>query len=306
MSVLAGSVALLVILLIHTPLMAQDTSQPEHISTRVVLLGTGNPVPEPERSGPAVAVVVGGEAYVVDFGPGVVRRAAGAERNGVRALAPANLRTAFCTHLHSDHTAGLPDLIFTPWVMGRDRPLRLFGPPGIRAMTEHVLTAWEEDIRIRLDGLNPASFHGNLVQVREIEPGVVYEDANVKVTAFAVPHGTWKHAFGYRFDTADRSVVISGDTGPSEELARQAKGCDVLVHEVYSERALREGPPHWAQYHTKFHTSGVELGKIAAEARPKLLVLYHKLTWSPVEWVLEEVRRNFDGEVVMGEDLGVY
>src|ERR1700716_791760 len=117
--------------------------------TQVVLLGTGNPGPTPERSGPATAIIVNGEPYLVDFGPGIVRRAAAAQRNGIAALNPTNIRHAFVTHLHSDHTIGYPDLIFTPWVVGRKEPLDVYGPTGIKAMTDHVLAAWADDIEIR-------------------------------------------------------------------------------------------------------------------------------------------------------------
>ena len=106
--------------------------------TQVVLLGTGAPIADPERSGPSLALVVAGKAYLVDFGPGVVRRAAAAHANGIDALQVTNLETAFLTHLHSDHTAGFPDLILTPWVLGRKKPLQVYGPPGLSQMTDHT------------------------------------------------------------------------------------------------------------------------------------------------------------------------
>ena len=109
----------------------------------------GQSGPSPERSGPATAIIVNGQPYLVDFGPGVVRRAAAAQQKGIGALNPINIRHAFVTHLHSDHTVGYPDLIFTPWVVGRKAPLEVYGPPGIKAMTDHVLAAWAEDIKIR-------------------------------------------------------------------------------------------------------------------------------------------------------------
>ena len=117
--------------------------------TRVVLLGTGTPVPDPARSGPALAVVVEDRAYLVDCGPGIVRQAAAAWEKGISALEPSGLKRVFITHLHSDHTLGLPDLIFTPWVIGRQQPLEVYGPEGISAMTRNLLEAYEADIRIR-------------------------------------------------------------------------------------------------------------------------------------------------------------
>lgn len=276
-------------------------------ATRVVLLGTGTPNADPDRSGPAVAVIAGGTPYLVDFGPGVVRRAAAAARSGVKALQVTNLRIAFLTHLHSDHTAGYPDLILTPWVLGRDQPLEVYGPPGIRSMTDHILAAYRQDIRIRIDGLEPANTEGYKVDVHEIKPGLVYKDRNVKVTAFQVRHGSWKYAYGYRFDARDRSIVISGDTAPSEAVVRNCNGCDVLIHEVYCEAGFRKRSPAWQRYHSAFHTSAVQLGRIAARAQPGLLILYHQLFWGTSEdELIREVHQHFKGKVVSGKDLELF
>lgn len=191
----------------------QETKPEQTKSTKVVLLGTGTPRPFPDRLGPATAIVVDDQAYLVDFGPGVVRRAAAAAAQGTSALEVSKLRIAFLTHLHSDHTAGYPDLIFTPWVMGRKEELNIYGPEGTEEMTKHVLQAWQEDINIRTKGTE----HKDplLVRAHDVKPGVVYKDDKVKVTAFRVPHGEWPQAFGYRFDTPGRTIVISGDTSTS-------------------------------------------------------------------------------------------
>src|SRR6267154_1782485 len=126
-------------------------------TTQIVMLGTGTPGPDPVRSGPATAIVVNGTPYLVDFGPGVVRRAAAAEKKGVKGLAVNNLKYAFVTHLHSDHTTGYPDLILTPWVLERNEPLEVYGPAGIASMTDHILKAYQEDINIRLTGGEPSN-----------------------------------------------------------------------------------------------------------------------------------------------------
>jgi len=276
-------------------------------TARVVLLGTGTPNADPTRSGPALAIVVKGRVYLVDCGPGVVRRAAAAYLNGVEALAMERLTHVFITHLHSDHTLGYPDLIFSPWTLGRNVPLEAYGPPGLKDMTRHISEAYREDIKIRTGGLEPALADGYLVNVHEFSAGLVYQDDNVRVIAFPVKHGSWKHAFGFRFETADRTIVVSGDTAPSEELIRQAKGCDVLVHEVYSQRGFTTRPPEWQRYHASFHTSSTELAAIANEVKPRLLVLTHLLLWgsTPAE-LLAEIRRDYDGEVRCGADLDVY
>jgi ribonuclease BN (tRNA processing enzyme) len=274
--------------------------------SQIVLLGTGTPAADPERSGPSVAVVVNHTPYIVDFGPGVVRRAAAAYLAGVIGLDMDGLNRAFLTHLHSDHTVGYPDLIFTPWVMGRKEPLEVYGPAGTQAMTEHILAAYQEDINERLNGLEPANSTGYLVHTFEIEPGLVYEDQNVTVEAFAVKHGSWP-AFGYKFHTPDRTIVISGDTAPTESCVEAATGCDVLLHEVYSPAGFEWCPPDWQRYHSSVHTSSHELAEMASRAKPGLLILYHQLFHGASEQeLLLEVRERYEGKVVSGKDLEVY
>jgi len=271
------------------------------------MLGTGNPNAVPERSGPSVAVVVGNQPYLVDFGPGVVRRAAAAALNGVEGLQVNRLNRAFATHLHSDHTVGLPDLILTPWVLERDEPLELYGPEGISDMAAYILKAYEQDIKMRVFGLEPANNQGWRVNAHDVEAGVVYEDSLVTVEAFEVPHGSWPTAFGYRFTTPDRVIVISGDTAPSDIIEEMCQQCDVLVHEVFSDAALARRDPFWQNYHSQFHTSAMELGNIASRAQPKLLLLYHQMEWSSTpEEMMAELKSRYDGLVVSAEDLGVY
>jgi ribonuclease BN (tRNA processing enzyme) len=280
--------------------------------TRVVLLGTGTPNADPERSGPALAVVVDERAYLVDCGPGVVRRAAAAARDrDIPALLVERLEHVFVTHLHSDHTLGLPDLVFTPWTLERSAPLQVFGPPGIAAMVEHVQAAWREDVTVRLDGLQPANDSGWLARAHEIEPGLAYQDELVRVFAFAVPHGSWEHALGFRFETPDRVVVVSGDTAPLDlddpRVEESLRGADVLVHEVYSAERFASIPPEWQRYHASFHTSTRELALLAERVRPKLLVLTHQLFWGATD---EELRAEFDalydGPFASGRDLDVF
>ncbi|WP_420461769.1 MBL fold metallo-hydrolase [Candidatus Palauibacter sp.] len=284
---------------------AADLSSGMHL----VLLGTGTPNPEPAASGPATAVLVDGRAYLVDAGPGLVRRAAeAAERYGVDGLTAARLDIAFLTHLHSDHTVGLPDLIHTPWVAEREAPLKLFGPDGTAAMAMHLTAAWEADLENRLSGSQPATPDGWRVEAVDIDPGVIYEDDRVRVTAFAVPHTGWPEAYGYRFEGAGRSVVISGDTAPTEAIVEMCDGCDVLVHEVYSATTFRDRPPEWQAYHAQAHTSTVELADLATRARPGILVLHHQLGWgaTPEEMVAEIRAAGYDGPLAYGRDLDVY
>jgi ribonuclease BN (tRNA processing enzyme) len=255
-----------------------------HAETQVVLLGTGNPPADPDRSGPATAIVVNGTPYLVDFGAGVVRRAKSAVvERGVTALDPVKLRVVFLTHLHSDHTVGYPDLILTPWVLGRRVPLEVYGPSGIAHMTEHVLEAYREDFATRTKDRHlftvGAFAEGHAVNAHEIKPGIVYKDANVTVTAFATKHAM--ESYGYRFDTPDRSIVISGDTNPSQATIDACRGCDVLIHEVLTHDWLAKRPDFQA-YAAQFHTTTSQLTELAQQAKPGLLILYHaSLSWRP-------------------------
>lgn len=303
----------LVLLLPLCPTASSQSESKQASVTQVVLLGTGNPGPSPERSGPCTAIVVNGTPYLVDLGPGVVRRAMAAYQKGVKALHYSNLKTAFITHLHSDHTVGYPDFIFTPWVVGRTGPLEVFGPKGIKAMTGHILQAWEEDIKIRNQeverNLPEHNDTGYKVNVHEIEPGVIYKDRNITVKAFLVPHGEWPQAFGYRFETPDRTIVISGDTSPSQSVIDNCNGCDVLIHEVYTQAGYDKAPPAWQRLRLSYHTSSKQLAEIATKARPKLLILYHQsyqFNLSTEEDLVREMREAYKGKFVSGHDLDIY
>lgn len=302
----AGAAALL-----PTATPARRPPPPDTTPARVVILGTGTPNADPDRWGPAVAVVAGGRAYLVDAGAGVVRRAAAAARDHeIAALAPEGLDRLFVTHLHSDHTVGLPDLILSPWVLDRPGPLHIVGPPGTAAMAAHIEEAWREDIHMRLFGLEPRDANAGAYRapVTETTGGVVHDDGNVRVTAIPVLHGSWPHALGYRFDAGGRSIVISGDARPSESLVEACDGCDVLVHEVYSTEAFQGRPPEWQAYHARSHTSTVELAELAGRARPGLLVLYHQLYWGATdEDLVREIREaGYAGAVASAADLDVY
>jgi ribonuclease BN (tRNA processing enzyme) len=276
--------------------------------TQVVVLGSGTPNPDPDHSGPAVAIVVNGTAYLVDAGAGVMRRAEQARRAGVGALDPGRIRVVFLTHLHSDHTIGLPDVIHTGWIRERRGALQLYGPPGTSAMAMHLTEAYSADIENRQTGLQPHSENGWMVEAHEVTDGVVYRDSNVTVTAYETPHANWKHALGYRFETRDRSVVVSGDSRPNDAVVRACNGCDVLVHEAYETKGFLQRTPAWQKYHADAHTSGTELAAMATRARPKLLVLYHQMLWGGATEadLLAEIRKGYAGAVVSGKDLGIY
>ena len=302
--------------LVTTDAAAGRQASPPATRTQVVMLGTGNPPADPDRSGPATAVVVNGTPYLVDFGAGVVRRAKSAVVDrGITALDPVNLRVAFVTHLHSDHTVGYPDLILTPWVLGRRVPLEVYGPAGIKAMTDHLLEAYSADFETRTKdrGLYTVGAfpEGHQVNAHEVRAGAVYKDANVTVTAFRTKHTM--ESYGYRFDTADRSIVISGDTNPAQATIDACNGCDVLIHEVLTLEWLAKRKDFQA-YAAQFHTTTAQLTELAAKARPRLLILYHaSLSLRPAvdaerstpAALLGEMS-GYPGRVVVARDLDVY
>jgi len=276
---------------------AQSGVIPAPDTTVIVTLGTGTPRPLPDVMGPATAVVVGQRVFLFDAGEGVERRLAAAHLpiNGVTAL--------FVTHLHSDHVLGLADLVFTSWNSGRDQPFSVFGPPGTKAMLDHLYEAFAVDIKEREFDYGVAG--GYRVTAHEISPGAAYDSAGVRVTAFPVEHGRLT-AYGYCIDTPTRSIVISGDTRPSETLVRMATGVDVLIHEIQPSGPVQlAGRPRvdWAKYIAGHHTTAIELGELAARAKPKLLIVSHNGRRAPAAQLLADIRRAFSGNVVIAEDL---
>jgi ribonuclease Z len=298
-------------------LSAFSNRQPQNRASepmsKVVLLGTGTPAATPDRSGPATAVVVNDTAYLVDFGPGVVRRAsAAAATRGITALQPTRLQRAFVTHLHSDHTVGYADLIFSPWTLGRRSPLEVYGPRGIQEMTEHLIQAYRVDIETRTnpDGNQRTFPDGYKVNAHEVTAGVVFRDQNVIVTAFATKHAM--ESYGYRFDTPDRSIVISGDTNPTRATIDACSGCDVLIHEVHTSAWLAARPEAggappgtFRRFSEKYHTTTEQLGELARQAKPRLLILYHYNSLTPEE-LQRDMMRHYSGQFVIGRDLDVY
>ena len=278
--------------------------------TKLIILGSGTPNPDPERYGSGYAVVVNDEAYIVDFGPGIVRR--------ISAMSPTwggefpsmeleNINTAFLTHIHSDHSGALADLILTPWIMGRDEPLNLYGPKGLKAMSENITEAYIDDINYRLYGSQPANELGFTTNVTEIsDDGTIFKDNNIEVIAFKNAHGDFKNSFGFLFITDDKRILFSGDTAVSNNLMKYGKNLDILVHEVFSSETFVNKTKDWQVYHQAHHTSSLDLGIIADELQPKKLVLSHILFWgASEESLLKDVRKNFNGETIIAADLMV-
>jgi ribonuclease Z len=279
---------------------AQPSPKPH---SAIVILGDGTPLLSADRSGTSIGIIVRGTLYVFDAGPGVLRRIHETRerlRLGVQRLGP-----VFVTHLHSDHTLGLPELLYYP----DSRSLRVFGPPGIRNMLRYLQDAWAEDRQIRSSSGMPSdqgvAVTVNAATAEEVTTGAVYADSNITVTAFEVAHGTWPHALGYRIVAPDRVIVISGDTRPSAAVVDACNGCDVLLHAVYDGENSLSGAD--SSYFSRFHTSTRELGALATRARPRLLILYHQLFMGklPADLV-RQVAAIFRGPVMSARDLDVF
>jgi ribonuclease BN (tRNA processing enzyme) len=275
------------------------------MSTELILLGTGGgPTPKVERSSPANALRVDGHTYIIDCGNGVGRQLA---RAGVSLE---SLASVFVTHHHADHNGDLGALLHAAWSQISD-PLLVTGPPPLKKVlaSYFAMQAYDMAMRIASEGREPLEELIGMVEITE--PGVVYRDDLVMVTAARVQHPPMEYAFAYRFDTADRSVVFSGDTVPLQAVADLAKGADVLVHEAIYTPAIDElahlfKGPTWREHMLGGHTSVEDAAGIAAAAGVGTLVLNH--LFPPDDSVSEDrwiacAHTRFDGRVVVGRDL---
>lgn len=287
---------------------------PALAETELVILGTGTPVADGSRAGAGAAVIYDGRAYLFDIGGGVVQnmiKASGAtgvtapkDPKGREALFPTLVDHLFLTHMHSDHIMDFPELAGTLW-WRREQQMSVYGPTGTQAMADGYYQMLDVDTRLRIDGNQPVDKPENFkVAVSEHDGPFTVTDGDVTIEAFSVPHGDISPAFGYRITTPDKVIVISGDTNESDEVIGMAKGADILVHEVISTEGLNALPEFWQAYHNHAHTTTTELARIATEAQPGLLVLTHILHYgAPIETALTEIQAQYDGQVVLADDL---
>ena len=288
-------------------LLSFALTPPALADTQVIMLGTGTPVPNPDRAGPGVAVVVDGRAYLFDAGSGTMQRAIqAAERYGIPGLQPQNVEYLFLTHLHSDHIHDVADFASSRW-WSRQSRLRLFGPAGTVAYNSAMTAMATIEAELRAAGTPEQLItdrKGYIAQANDISAGLVFSNDDLRVEAFTVPHGDIKPAYGYKITTADKSLVISGDTAYSDQLAEMAMGVDLLIHEVMSGDRLATQSEFWQLYHGNSHTRASDVARIANQAQPGLVVLYHILFFdASAEDIVSEVTRDYDGEVVMARDL---
>jgi ribonuclease BN (tRNA processing enzyme) len=283
-------------------------AQSQTAKSRLILLGTGGgPRPRKSRSAAAQVILVNDAAYVVDCGDGVARQLVLA---GIRLP---QLRHIFLTHQHSDHNADYGNLMLLAWTSELKTPIDAWGPPPLKEMTAHFLAMNAYDLRTRIQDEGRVALEP-LIHVHEItDGGLVLADGNVRVRAALVDHPPVAPAFAYRFDAPDRSIVISGDTRPSQNLIELARGADVLVHEALFPAAIDQLVAGVANAATlrksilSHHTSAEDAGRIAKQAGVRTLVLSHLVPAEDPEisdrmWI-EAASAHFDGRIVVGKDL---
>ena len=274
---------------------------------KVTLLGTGSPIPMLERFGPSILVEAGPEKLLIDCGRGASLRL-------WQLHIPLGAVTAvFLTHLHSDHVVGIPDLWLTGWLPPpfghRTHAFQIWGPIGTNEMMANLQKAFATDLRFGMaDGIPE---QGIAIAAQEIAQGLVYERDGIKITAFEVDHATARPAFGYRIDYRGRSVVLSGDTRPSENLVRFPKHVDLLIHEVAWARPELLQKSQAARIIIGLHTTPEQAGTIFARVKPRLAVYSHivLITTDPAFTapndadVLKLTRETYVGPLEMGQDL---
>jgi len=281
----------LIVLVLSLRMLDNISAATNSDGIKVTLLGTGTPFPNAERFGSAILVEGAGTKLLFDCGRGVVIRLTQA------GVSPKEIDALFLTHLHSDHVVGIPDLWLSGWLLGRSKPLPIWGPQGTSSMAKHLAQAFGFDIHIRQAAPDPLPAEGVEIDAKEIEQGEIFNDGLARVSAFLVDHGAVKPAFGYRIDSANHSVVISGDTKFCQTLVDFARGADCLIHAAWSASWKNPAPPSMRSI-----ASAEDAGRVFAIVKPKLGVIYHYKT---EEGLSDAVRKEYNGPFVIARDLMV-
>lgn len=265
----------------------------------ITLLGTGLPYPNPDRAGPSYLVRADDLKIMVDCGSGAMRRLVEAGHS------PADIHHMFITHLHSDHIIDLGHFIISRWILGDDRPLHFYGPKGLQRQVDTVIQFLEPDLSMRTKIRSVEREMPNIT-VQHISEGPVFDENGFTVTAFDVEHFPLEQPFGYLFETKDRRIAFSGDTRPCDNLIRHVQGVDVLVHECTEANSWKKESAATqidTSHISRAHTQPDQLGRVAQEANAKTLVATHLNPKSDPEELHTIISRDFDGTVIIGEDL---
>lgn len=285
--------------------------------TKVIMLGTANPGVNAHRAGQGILVVVDKELFLFDAGPGALKNINALNYDFMPSVNPfqlnqdtayKKLNKLFITHLDSDHVLGLPELLLRPWVLGREDKLSIVGPKGTASLVNNTLLAFKDDIQHRLNSLQPTTKYGHQANVQEISGNqIVYQSAKFTIKSFKVQHGTWDRAktFGYRVETPDKTIVISGDTKKQDDILANFKDADVLIHEVISNKTIDQMPAQWRPYMLDAHTTTAQLADIANQVKPKLLILNHAITHSD-DSLIQEMGEMYKGPFKLANDLDIY
>jgi ribonuclease Z len=275
---------------------------------RVTLLGTGVPIPRPERFGPATLIEAGEHTILIDAGRGATIRMfqIGVPIGQIDAL--------LLTHFHSDHTVGIPDLWLTGWLNGyfgaRQKPFHVIGPTGTTELMSHLEAAYSRDLEIRIEDEKLVRAHASITTEEFEADGIVYEAGDLRIAAFTVDHGVAiKPAYGYRIEYQDRVAVISGDTRYNENVVKFGTGVDLLIHEVAMAPPELCAEPH-IQRVLNHHTTPQEAGLVFARAKPKLGVYTHLVMLASasvpapsIQDLIAQTRETYVGPLIVGEDL---
>lgn len=265
----------------------------------ITLLGTGGPSPSIERFGPSTVIETQGRYFVFDAGRGTSIRL---QQAGI----PLDkIEHVFLTHLHSDHITGLSDLWLSSWIWQRQHKMQLFGPEGTKDFSQHLEQAFAEDIRLRSlnSGLNEDHSH-TIVKESAADNIVVYQNLGIKITAFHVNHGLVKQAYGYKFESAGRKIIISGDTSYSENLITHAKNADILIHEIAAASNILLKNNRRLKKIMAYHTNPKALALVLKKTQAKHTILNHVLLFGVTENdVLAVLSENHKRPLYIGKDL---
>lgn len=277
------------------------------MTTRLILLGTSSPRVKPDKVQTSFLLLVDDRPYMIDCGSGAHERLVQALAQYSNRLQSIDLEHLFLTHLHPDHTVDMPSIVISPWVIGREKPLNIWGPVGTQEMVDHIKAAY----KIGTDELinhGPRDIPELATPITHIKEGIFFEDDRLKLEAIPVKHGNLE-AYAFKATTADKVIFFSGDTCPVDVIVEKAAGCDILVFEAYCKAGLLTMPKRWHGYFPIVHTSGIEVGEIAAKVQPGMVILNHQMCYGGTTEadLMQEVRDGgYSGELVSGKDLQIF